>query len=157
MCQNNWLCNRGGAGVQLFVRELSMGSEVTATNGLLVSSQWSFRVRCGHGWMAAFSLRALQVLPPFDWLVSWGTGDRLRALSRRDPEPSPRPPTGGAQASKQQRASPHPRLRVLKAVPVVSLGSVHGGLSNGSMWTLALRYASTSFRLAVQISKPGPA
>ena len=93
-----------------------------ATNGQLVSLQWSSRVSGGHGWMAAFSPRALQVLPPFDWLVSWGTGDRLRAMSRRDPDPSPRPPAGGAQALKQQGTSPHPRLRDPMAVPVVCLG-----------------------------------
>ena len=35
MCQNNWLCKRGGAGVQILARDLSTGSEVTATNSQL--------------------------------------------------------------------------------------------------------------------------
>lgn len=35
MRQNNWLCKRGGAGVQLLARDLSTGSEVAATNGQL--------------------------------------------------------------------------------------------------------------------------
>ena len=49
---------------------------------------------------------ALQALRTRGWWVSWGLGDRLRAMSRRAPEPSPRLPAGRAQALRQQRASP---------------------------------------------------
>ena len=62
--------------------------------------------KCGE---ADFGLLlwAIQTLRSPSLRVSWGgPGDRLRAVSPRAPGPSPQPPTGRAQALRQQRTPP---------------------------------------------------
>ena len=93
------------------------------------------------------------------WQVSWGPGDRLRAVSCRSLEPLPRPPTGWAQALKQQNLSPipvsYPRLSHL----MVEAFSMDGGWWNPQqqecMDTAIKITASTSLSLPIQVPKIG--
>ncbi|XP_030884666.1 uncharacterized protein LOC115941155 [Leptonychotes weddellii] len=59
---------------------------------------------------AAIYPGALQAPRPQAGGCTGGPGDRSRALTRRDPVPSPQPSTGQAQTVKQPRGSPHPHL-----------------------------------------------
>ena len=108
-------CNRGGAGARLSAGDLerSHSRETIRTRPwaqwleLLLRQQSAPSGPCGRG-CGERSIVAFSPGPSRPSGLGWAREPwgRLSAVSRRAPEPSPQPPTGRAQALKQQRTSP---------------------------------------------------